>query len=282
MTGADLHDERSFLLASLQDLERERAAGDVSPADYEMLRDRYTRRAAEVLRAIEGATAIDDAPGGDDVGGGSAPPSPGRRRWTGGWTGRRRRRRPALAVTGVALVVAGVATWAVLRQTSSQLPGEPITGSVHLTPAEQEHQTLLQAETEEAEGAGPVALALFQQVLARQPTLAEEVEALAESGWIEFQAGVAAKSSALLTEAQEVEQRAVAADPGAYAPHLYLGSMLLTEASPLAAVDQFRLFLGDRPPVATVQKAEPFIERAFADAHLPVPPLPPLPPLPSA
>ena len=53
MTRAELDDERSFLLDSLEDLERERAAGDLSDADYEVLRDRYTRRAAEVLRALD-------------------------------------------------------------------------------------------------------------------------------------------------------------------------------------------------------------------------------------
>ena len=52
VTNAELDDERSFLLDSLEDLERERAAGDLSEADYAVLRDRYTRRAAEVLRAL--------------------------------------------------------------------------------------------------------------------------------------------------------------------------------------------------------------------------------------
>ncbi len=51
MTG--LEEERDFLLKSLEDLEAERAAGDISEADYVSLRDDYTARAAEVLRALD-------------------------------------------------------------------------------------------------------------------------------------------------------------------------------------------------------------------------------------
>jgi cytochrome c-type biogenesis protein CcmH/NrfG len=50
---AALEDQRDFLLRSLTDLEREHDAGDLDDADYEELRDDYTARAAEVLRAIE-------------------------------------------------------------------------------------------------------------------------------------------------------------------------------------------------------------------------------------
>lgn len=50
---AHLEDERAFLLSSLADLEREHDAGDLDDDDYGELRDDYTARAAEVLRAIE-------------------------------------------------------------------------------------------------------------------------------------------------------------------------------------------------------------------------------------
>ncbi|HRE03055.1 MAG TPA: hypothetical protein PLV68_17280, partial [Ilumatobacteraceae bacterium] len=49
---AELEEERRFLLTSLADLERERAAGDVDDTDYLVLHDGYTARAATVLRAI--------------------------------------------------------------------------------------------------------------------------------------------------------------------------------------------------------------------------------------
>lgn len=56
---AALEEERDFLLASIEDLERERLAGDIDTTDHRTLKDDYTRRAAEVLRAIEeGRTAF--------------------------------------------------------------------------------------------------------------------------------------------------------------------------------------------------------------------------------
>src|SRR3546814_4049925 len=48
-----LEDQRDFLLSSLEDLERERAAGDVDDTDYQTLKDDYTARAASVIRSIE-------------------------------------------------------------------------------------------------------------------------------------------------------------------------------------------------------------------------------------
>ena len=49
------------------------------------------------------------------------------------------------------------------------------------------------------------------------------------------------------------EQAAQRADPGAYAPHLYLGSMFLAEGNAVGAVAQYRQFLADGPPRAEVQ-----------------------------
>ncbi len=43
---AELEEERRYLLRSLKDLERERAAGDVDDDDYDTLKDGYTVRAA--------------------------------------------------------------------------------------------------------------------------------------------------------------------------------------------------------------------------------------------
>ena len=50
---AALEEEREFLLRSIADLEREHDAGDIDDADFEALRDDYTTRTAEVLRAID-------------------------------------------------------------------------------------------------------------------------------------------------------------------------------------------------------------------------------------
>ena len=50
---AELEEERAFLLRSLDDLDRERAAGDIDEHDFATLHDDYTARAAAVLKAIE-------------------------------------------------------------------------------------------------------------------------------------------------------------------------------------------------------------------------------------
>jgi tetratricopeptide (TPR) repeat protein len=51
---ARLEDERDHLLRSLDDLDAEHEAGDLTDEEYEGLRDEYTNRAAEVLKAIDG------------------------------------------------------------------------------------------------------------------------------------------------------------------------------------------------------------------------------------
>jgi tetratricopeptide (TPR) repeat protein len=50
---AGLEEQRDFLLSSIADLDREHAARDLDDADHAALRDDYTARAAEVLRAID-------------------------------------------------------------------------------------------------------------------------------------------------------------------------------------------------------------------------------------
>ena len=48
-----LASERDFLFASLDDLDRELAAGDISAEDHAELRSGYVSRAAEVLRSLD-------------------------------------------------------------------------------------------------------------------------------------------------------------------------------------------------------------------------------------
>lgn len=59
---AALEEQRDFLLRSIQDLEREHDAGDLDDDDFAALRDDYTTRAAETLRAIgEQRSLFEDA-----------------------------------------------------------------------------------------------------------------------------------------------------------------------------------------------------------------------------
>jgi tetratricopeptide (TPR) repeat protein len=257
VTRAELDDERSFLLDSLEDLERERAAGDLSEADYRSLRDSYTRRAADVLRALERAPRDEEQHERDGATDARRPARP--------------RRRRALGVTGLLILVMAVAATLVVTQTGVRLPGQTETGSERLSSAAQLRQTLAQAESLQTSGNSAEALRLYDQVLGLDPT---QPDALAQSGWLEFEAGVKSRNPAVLAQAQAQEQAAERADPGAYAPHLYLGSMYLAEGNAGAAVTQYRQFLADRPPSSEVLVAEPFITQAFSRAHEPLPALP--------
>ena len=159
----------------------------------------------------------------------------------------------------------------VTSQTGARLPGQTATGSVSLSRSAQLQRTLAQAETLQSSGDGAEALGLYRQVLAQDPT---QPDALAEAGWLEYQAGAQSADAAVLGEAQDTEEAAVRAAPGAYAPRLYLGSMFLAENDAADAVVQYRQFLADGPPAAELGVAKPFIVEAFGKAHEPVPALP--------
>lgn len=260
MTPDEPDDELAFLLDSLEDLERERAAGDLSQADHVALRDRYTRQAAQVLRArqrdevvgLEERTDRDeDVP--RPTAAGAKPPV---------------RRPRALLVGGVLVLGAALAVTLVVTQTGARLPGQTASGSVSLSPGAQMRRTLAQAQALESSGDDAQALRLFSQVLAQDPT---QPEALAESGWLEFEAGAKSQDAAVLSQAQDTEQAAERAEPGAFVPHLYLGSMLLAEGSATGAVSQYRQFLADGPPSAEVHVARALITEAFRQAGQPVP-----------
>jgi tetratricopeptide (TPR) repeat protein len=148
---AALEDQRDFLLRSLEDLEREHDAGDVDEHDYATLKDDYTARAASVLRAIEAGQIR---------------------------AGTRRRRsagRRAAAVV-VVLAFAGLAGLLVAQASGRRDPGELGSGDVRQSVTEK----LNEAGRLFSEGDADAAIALYDEVLADQPTNAE---ALTYKGW---------------------------------------------------------------------------------------------------
>ena len=102
---ADLSEQRDFLRRSLVDLDAELAAGDVTQADYVVLRDQYTARLAEVLRAEEGVQPLS----------GALRPRVGGR---------------GVATAAVVVVVAVAAGLAVARFSGTRLKGQSITGQI--------------------------------------------------------------------------------------------------------------------------------------------------------
>ncbi|MGH9028282.1 MAG: hypothetical protein ACRDV4_01500 [Acidimicrobiales bacterium] len=289
----DLDEERDVLLQSIEDLEREHEAGDLSEADYELLRDRYTLRAAAVLRVIEDRSAPDNSgaavSSSPDVSDGRGAigdpeaavepesssdargePDPGR--LPGPTKPARKRRAWLVALTAAFAAVIVISVVLVVRGTSSRLPGETATGTVSLSPEQQLERSLSQAQAFESRGDDAGALKIYHQVLVQHP---DQEQALAESGWLEFEAGVVARKAALISDGQTDELKAENDQPGAYAPHLYLGSMLLVEGQDADSVTQYRLFLSDHPPTSVVSSAKAYLDKAFYEAHLPVPALPP-------
>jgi tetratricopeptide (TPR) repeat protein len=183
--------------------------------------------------------------------------------------GKRRRRWLVWTATAMFVAAAFVLVGAAL---GVRLPGETATGNVSLSQAKQLQRTVSQAQSLEGSGQVAQALELYRQVLAQDPT---QEQALAESGWLEYEAGIQDANGTLLSKGQQDEQAAERADPGAYAPHLYLGSMLLVESQAAAAATEFERFLASSPPVGVVQTAWSFIVKAYTQAGEAVPAAPP-------
>jgi tetratricopeptide (TPR) repeat protein len=149
---ARLEEERAFLLRSLDDLERERAAGDLADDDYATLRDGYTARAATVLRAIEAGRA--DLP--------ARPPV----RW-----GR------VLAIVAVLVLVGGLTGMVVARSAGQRQPGDTVTGDLPDTV----NAELARARSLFTAGDLLPAIEAFDRALAADPGNAE---ALTYRGWL--------------------------------------------------------------------------------------------------
>ena len=152
-----LRNELDFLLASIDDLERERSAGDVDADDHRRLLDGYTARAARISRLLDGPEVEVTSP---------ETPSAGPRR------------RPTTGVLGILAViaVAALASWFVVSSSGQRLPGEQITG---LDPRD-EVTRLLVAARQTGLADLDAAIAAYDRVLAIE---SDQPEALAYRGW---------------------------------------------------------------------------------------------------
>ena len=147
---ARLEEEREFLLRSLDDLEREFAAGDVDGDDYSALKDSYVARAAAVIRELD---STDRAPTVT-------------RKF--GW-------RP-LVWSGLVLVVAAVAGVLVARNTGERTAGMGMTGSID----DGSVSSLLVRARSMGMTDMAGTLDIYSRVLAIEP---DNVEALTYFGW---------------------------------------------------------------------------------------------------
>jgi hypothetical protein len=216
-----LEEERDFLLRSLDDLEREYAAGDVDDADYAQLKDSYIARTAEVLRAIES---------------GPTPPHPARRP----------QQRTVIAVSVVALVAIAVAIL-LPRALGERSAGQSITGNA----AETVNGQLVEArQRQDSDPQG--ALDLFRQVLKTDP---DNPEALTYSGWLlariastAVQRNLDEQGQQLMVQGEQSIDRAIVVAPTYADPYCF------------KAIIRFRFYgdaAGAKGPVGTCAASNP-------------------------
>ena len=238
MSTEELYEEKEFLLRSLDDLEREWAAGDLDAHDYRTLKDDYTARAAAVLRAIDGAVAPVGAP---------ASPQPARNRL-----------RPALWAVGV-VAVAACAGLLVARTSGERLPGQPSAGNITPTGPSAKLTT---ARALVGEGKAAEAIKVYDEVIEADP---RNAEALAYRGWLVRLVGKSTGDGALIDKGLDFVNRAVAADPRYPDAHVFKGLILFQDKNdPAAAIPAFRTFLALDPPPEMVPMVEGVLKQALA------------------
>jgi cytochrome c-type biogenesis protein CcmH/NrfG len=243
----ELERERDFLLKSLDDLEAERAAGNIDDASYAELHDDYTARAAATIRALR--DGVDARP--------AAPAVPWRRR---------------------GLVIAGVVAFAALAAVTlaaalgARLPGQTSSGNApSAAPGRGERQARLEAAVEnnptdlqarlalarflEESGDTVESLKQYDEAVSIAP---DSTDALANAGRLRFiVAGQVPSPEArqqLVTGARALLDRAVQADPDDADARFYRGVLLLDGFNEVdAAVGEFQRYLVLAPegPFAT-------------------------------
>lgn len=233
MTEAN-QEERDFLLRSLDDLEAERAAGNMDDETYQRLHDDYTARAAITVRAMHD--------GKDRTGDGTeAPPQS---------------RRHRVLVIGGLIVFAVIAATTMAFALGARLPGDTITGNSQsrsqITAKERERALEAAANTNPDDAGARLALARFRlgqrdlagalQDFQVAATLAPtDAEPFAYSGWIIRLQGYPDQALSLL-------DKAVAVDPSYPDGHFFRGFVLLRdEKDPKAAIPEFQQYLVAAP-----------------------------------
>lgn len=224
---AELEEQRDFLLRSLDDLERERRAGDLDDVDYETLRDDYTARAAQVLRAI------------DDGGPPTAPPS----------APRRARRLVAVVVIAAMGLSAGLA---VAAASGSRQPGDTLSGQIRQTTSVR----LRQAAQLASAGDVTAALQIYDEILADNP---DNVEALSERGLLLVSVASATERPVLGDQGRTSIERALSLDPDNARGLFYRGLALRLAGDDAAAAEAFAAALANDPPPLLRQQLESFL-----------------------
>lgn len=217
-----LEEERRFLLRSIDDLDREHAAGDVDDADYTAVRDGYVARAAAVLRQIEAGTAA--LPAAKPV------------RWG----------RIALWTAGV-VAVAALSGWLVAHSSGQRVAGQTMTGG-----QEVDEVSAKLAQARSLLGTDPGgAITLYQEVIAIEP---DNPEARTYTAWLLALSagGVGPEAAALALDQATALFEEVTTDTPTYADahclYAVTAARWFTEPDVELAKRQGELCLANNPP----------------------------------
>lgn len=224
---ADLEEQREFLRRSLDDLERELAAGDIDALDAATLRADYARRLADVEQAI--------ATGHDDLLHAAPPRNKGR--LVGG-----------IVLVAVLAVGAGVA---VAQSSGSRRPGDTATGNIR----ESTNDHLERAARLQEQGEFLDALKAYDDALQLDPSNAE---ALAERGFLLMRLSIGSEEPRLLSDGRDYVEQAIEVDPGEARWLFYRAVGLRLAGQEDAAELAFDQALAADPPAQLRQTIEQF------------------------
>lgn len=233
MSGED----RDFLFSSLEDLEREYAAGDLDDADYEALKSSYVKRLADVLRGTE---IIEDIAENTNI------------------VPTRNRKKIVLSIAAVLFVAVGLGVL-VARQSGQRLPGQTLSGGTPNSTAG------LLAQARQLNFNDPIAaIKIYSEVLKTRP---DEVEALTYRSWL-LALTAREASDDIRTAAVQAAivglGRATLIDPGYPDAHCFLGIVSYRFAADTATAKTELKKCQDANPPAEVQT---FVDSIVAEVN---------------
>jgi tetratricopeptide (TPR) repeat protein len=265
---AALEEELAYLRRSLEDLEREREAGDVDGHDYARLVAQYRGRVAHVERELAalppgGVAPSDGASSARPTGSSTLRGRPPARRPTGVLASRRARLLSGWGAFGCLLAAAVVLVLAA-AQLGPFAPAPPLSKTARI------QVMLAEADILGSNGDVTQALATYDRVLALDPT---QPEALANGGWLARVAGLSQHDAALVRNGDAEIEAAVRSDPGYALAHAYDGVLLLEDRhEPLLAARQFEAMLRDHPSSTLLRSVRASASATFAALRRPLPP----------
>ncbi len=266
-----LESEQEFLEQSIDDLERERELGEVDAKDFAILQARYRARLKDVAAEIEELTSTARKERAPEASATKTSGARSRQASQGSsWRRRLGSRRVRLTI-GIAATCCFVAAASLLAASLAgvRLPGESATGSVSLSSAQQEQETLDRAAILGSEGQVAEAVQLYDEVLQKDP---DQPDALAYGGWLVRLAGLAARNRVVLARGDASVARAVKVAPGFPDGHALYGVVLyLDYGRAPAAATQFREALSTGASEELLSSVARVAEKAFAAAGEPLP-----------